>query len=162
MNAFKGKVFFSLSASSGALTRAEASYRLQSKGVSTAHLTNLCSAHQSQSYLLGVRTFFMFRLITLLALLAIVFTASGLHKLGGEAHAAHVAHVVEQSHSVDSDCCAETTKKNHSTCIAPYIVASNNRHCLSNQQNTIFVFLDDNHSAGATASPLKRPPRLVL
>ena len=104
----------------------------------------------------------MFRLITLLALVAIVFTASGLHKLGEETNAAHVAQVAEQTLSVDGDCCTETTKKNHSTCIAPYIVASNNGHCLSNQQNTIFVFLDDNHYAGATASPLKRPPRLVL
>jgi len=60
VNAFKGRLFFSLSASSGALTRAEGSYRLQSKGVAAAHLTNLCSAHQSQSKLLDVRTFLCF------------------------------------------------------------------------------------------------------
>lgn len=104
----------------------------------------------------------MFRWITTLALVAIVFTASGLHKLGEEARATQPAQMVETSQSANTACCEETKEHKHSTCVAPYIVASSEGHCLSNRQTVVFVFHDDSMQIGAPASPLKRPPKPVL
>ena len=104
----------------------------------------------------------MFRWITIFALAAIVFTATGLHKLGGDARAATPVQVIELSQSGEAQCCKDAKEQKHNSCVSPYIAAATEGHFLNNKQNAVFVFHDDSVQTGAPASPLKRPPRPVL